>query len=987
MRDLNIIDCLEEQGLLGRVMKDLLGCDHEPLPGQTVRCPNAEVHHNSDRKPSFVVHGSLAGGKCMAGCGLEGKLLDLVCKLHSLPDEAAAARWLEERYLNGRHGLAPRRRRRDSHEATTDAAQTSSGERERHSQIAIRVRTNVARAVSRGADMETTYEIRDADGALVATHGRVDPETGDKRMYWKGGLGGRPVKDLPLYGTELLARCREAPVVVCEGEKAADALRALKFLALATVTGAASTPSKAALEPLAERTVYLWPDADRPGREHMDRVASALGELYADVYIVAWTEAPDKGDAADLVGAGGSRDDVEHLLRSAASWTPLARPAADTDSEPAEEEAGGRARNNQATVLVKLAERSGMEFFHDGAGTPYSSLGRETWAVEKSAFRSCLTGLYFDEHGTVTSDQALRDATRQIAAIATRRGAEREVHVRCAHHDGAVYLDLADQERRVVKIDADGWRLVEDPPVRFERPPAMRSLPVPERGGSMAELRRFLNIRDDESWLMVQACVVSTLSKGPYPVLTLSGEAGSGKSTAALVLRGLLDPNEAPLRTTPKDERDLFLAARNGWVPTFDNVSRLPAWLSDALCRVSTGGGFSTRTLFSNDEETIFRVRRPVVVTGIGDVTARDDLADRAVTVGLEPIEGGRRDEEGLLRDLEAARPRLLGAILDAVSTALRRLPGVRLEDPPRLADFARWVVAAEPALDCGESTFLPTYERQRASSAETAIEASSVAMEVRRLVEEKGGFQGTASELLESLSDKAGEAVSSRRGWPKTPSHLSSELNKAASSLRNVGIRVHRYQEGSSGSRKLIRLSVLPGEENVDAADAADAFPPAERISAADAADASPTLADAADASGGSASECAGRASAAASATASAASGEKGLNHAGWRRGVGGVGESAVPQAGTRSDPLEATQGRVKTESLHGAAAPSADPAAEREPDLKDGARREDEEDLAFPFGANAPPERSMPDSDPFVQECTLMRSSRTTGGPGARQ
>src|SRR5262249_19021261 len=155
--------------------------------------------------------------------------------------------------------------------------------------------------------------------------------------------------------------------------------------------------------------------------------------------------------------------------------------------------------------------------------------------------------------------------------------------------------------------------------------------------------------------------------------LAVTGEQGSAKSTLLRLLRALIDPNVAAIRSFPHDERDLIIAASNGWLPCFDNASSIPIWLSDALCRLATGGGFATRTLYENDEETIFNAMRPVCVNGIEDVVNRGDLADRAIALVLPRIaEEQRKTEAALWHAFERERPAILGALLDAVSGALR---------------------------------------------------------------------------------------------------------------------------------------------------------------------------------------------------------------------------------------------------------------------------------------------------------------------------
>ena len=204
-------------------------------------------------------------------------------------------------------------------------------------------------------------------------------------------------------------------------------------------------------------------------------------------------------------------------------------------------------------------------------------------------------------------------------------------------------------------------------------------------------------------------------NRGPYPVIALSGEQGSAKSTFSAILRSLLDPNTAPLRALPREDRDLFIAASNGHVLAFDNVSGLPGWISDTLCRLATGGGFAVRQLYTDQDEVLFDAARPVILNGIEEIVTRPDLADRAVFLTLQPIpEEHRRPEQELWAAFEAERPRILGVLLDAVVVGLKRLPETRLEKLPRMADFALWATACETALWPGRHLLVGLFRQSR---------------------------------------------------------------------------------------------------------------------------------------------------------------------------------------------------------------------------------------------------------------------------------
>jgi hypothetical protein len=200
----------------------------------------------------------------------------------------------------------------------------------------------------------------------------------------------------------------------------------------------------------------------------------------------------------------------------------------------------------------------------------------------------------------------------------------------------------------------------------------------------------------------------------PQPLLAISGEQGSAKTVLSKLLKALIDPNVAPVRSLSREERELMIAANNGYLLAFDNLSGLPSWVSDALCRLATGGSFAVRQLYTDDEEILFEAARPILLNGIEEVVSRPDLGDRAIFLTLAPIREAQRRAEGeLWREFQTARPRILGALLDAVAHGLRALGGVQLDQLPRMADFAVWITACEPAL-WPTGTFARAYAANR---------------------------------------------------------------------------------------------------------------------------------------------------------------------------------------------------------------------------------------------------------------------------------
>ena len=327
----------------------------------------------------------------------------------------------------------------------------------------------------------------------------------------------------------------------------------------------------------------------------------------------------------------------------------------------------------------------------------------------------------------------------------------------------------------------------------------MLALPAPQTGGDISDLRNIINVRKEKDWVLIFSWLIGAFSPdGPYPILLVHGEQGSAKSTTARILRELIDPSAAPLRTLPRSERDLMIMAKNSWVIAFDNLSGVKPWLSDSLCRLSTGGGFSTRGLHTDSDEVIFDAERPILLNGIDDIANRQDLASRSLIISLPRIpEDKRMLEHDLWREFEAMRPKIIGSILDTISFALRNLNNVNCDSYPRMADFAKWIVASEPSLPWKSGKFLKYYQANQRESAFSAFESDNIAMAIKKFIEENNEWEGTASDLKSDLeSYKTYEEFTTDKSWPKTPSYLSNRISRISDSLRSVGIDVEHKRK-----------------------------------------------------------------------------------------------------------------------------------------------------------------------------------------------
>ncbi len=610
-------------------------------------------------------------------------------------------------------------------------------------------------------------------------------------------------------------------VYITEGEKKAMALCQAGLTAVGVggvdcwkVKGKEELiPDLAALR-LTGRTVYVVYDYDpKPTtRENVTRAKQRLAAvlLKAGAKLVLGVDLPP--------GPGGAKQGADDYLLAQGPETfralvALARPVlAAGDAAKA-----SKGKLTVCDMLLEVATGPGTELWNDADGEKtYATLrseGRvEHLPVRSKAYRAHISYGTFLKYRVSPGTQTVQDVLNTLEGRAKHEGRRHPVFVRVAGDGGKLYLDLCDEAGRVAEVDADGWRVVIDPPVRFRRPKGMLALPAPEEGGAASDLRRFVNVTDAH-WPLLAGWMVGALNpRGPYPLLKLLGEQGSSKSTTTRVVKSVIDPNVAPVRSAPKEERDLMIAAGNGWLLGFDNLSYVPPELSDAMCRLATGGGIARRTLYSDDEETILQAVRPVILNGIEDIGFRSDLLDRSVVVSLPRIEAkARRPEDTFWAEFEEARPRLLGVLLTAVSAAIKNLPAVKAAggEWPRMADFAQWAVAAEGALGLETGEFLTAYEANRLEAGRGVLESSPVVTALRALLDRVHEFEGTVSQLLGKLA----VGVDTRqKGWPGNARALAGVLARLAPNLRAAGIVVE--QLGVRENQKLWRVSVAAEAE-----------------------------------------------------------------------------------------------------------------------------------------------------------------------------
>jgi hypothetical protein len=470
-------------------------------------------------------------------------------------------------------------------------------------------------------------------------------------------------------------------------------------------------------------------------------------------------------------------------------WTEIdAQPTSLNDDRSVDETENER--QSQASQLVAYVQTR-AELFHDENKDVYAQ-DRDTGEVRRvdgRQFRDWLVASFYKETTKSARDQSVREALSTLSGLGRFDGQCLPVHVRVAGSSNQYFLDLAiPGDSRAICIEPGRWYIHDSPSVMFIRSEAMQPLPMPIKGASMSTLWKIANIPEDQQ-LLVQAWLVECLRPDtPFPLIELMGEQGTAKSTTHTALRRLIDPNACDLRSAPKSAEDVFVGARACLMVCYENVSHLSAQVQDALCTVATGGGYAKRKLFTDADESIINVKRPVSINGISATVTAQDLIDRTLSIEMAVVRE-RVEVTRLLQEYEANHGQLLGALLDIAAKALDLLPSMHLPagDKPRLVEFALLGMAVAEALGRSGNTFMQQFNNSRQESIARTIDASPVAGAVLEWIERHpNGRRASAMVLMDEIGKFRPTYCDM---WPRSAKSFADSLRRAAPALRQMGI------------------------------------------------------------------------------------------------------------------------------------------------------------------------------------------------------
>jgi hypothetical protein len=495
---------------------------------------------------------------------------------------------------------------------------------------------------------------------------------------------------------------------------------------------------------------------------------------------------------------------------------------------------------SQATLIVNLAKEQSALLFHDEFGAAYACFNvgghREIHKLKSKGFKLWLQRIYYERLHTVPRRDAIGAALDLLEAVALYDGPKHAVFRRRATVEGRLYIDICNDQWQAYEVDTQGWRIVSNPPIFFVRSASMGALPLAEHVDSkqgLERLRGLLRVRHNNDFIIIVGFLLNALGGvGPYPVIIFTGEPGSTKTTHAKVLRSLTDPNAVPVRSPPRDVRDVYIVATKSAMVVYNNVSYLPDWMSDALCVVTEGSGDSRRELYTDDDESLIYACAPGIIAAVENIITRGDLADRTLYSELTAVpKSERKTEPEFWAEVEQEQPAILGALLNGLVTGLKRLPTLEVDELPRMATFAKFVTACETEF-WDEGTFLAAYRANADNADVDVLESDTAVSTLRVFMGDRPKWEGTATQLLDALvnivrqpehaaeaehaaaveiavtmgikhdadvarlaqalreaRDKVRETLG--KGWPKRPHFLTGRLRRVGPQLRRAGIRI----------------------------------------------------------------------------------------------------------------------------------------------------------------------------------------------------
>lgn len=468
--------------------------------------------------------------------------------------------------------------------------------------------------------------------------------------------------------------------------------------------------------------------------------------------------------------------------------------------EDTEETSVVNSKLNQANVLLEaILSNKNIVLFHDEQKNGYISLEieghQEILSLKSKAMKRWVAHQIYTTQRKAPSGEIIKNVLSVLEGKALFEGEEIQLQNRVSWYNNELFYDLTNSNHQVVKINKDGWEVLDKAPIIFKRYPHNKTQVVPSKTGDINLLLNYVNIASPEHRLLLLVFLVSCFVPGiPHAMLVIFGAQGSSKSTLSKLARLLVDPSLIEVASFPHNQKELIQALAHHYFLFFDNVSHINEEESDTLCKAITGGGYTKRELYSDDEDIIYSFMRCIGMNGINLVTTRPDLLERSLLLELERIDSSnRKTENELYQSFFTDLPVILGGVFDVLVKALKIKPEIKIELNHRMADWTLWGCAIAEALGYSKEEFLNAYQNNLTKQNEMLLNDNVVATAIITFMEDQEQWKSTPTILLDKLVSHAmlKDIDTREKYWPKGAGALSRKLNELSTPLKQMGYSI----------------------------------------------------------------------------------------------------------------------------------------------------------------------------------------------------
>lgn len=444
--------------------------------------------------------------------------------------------------------------------------------------------------------------------------------------------------------------------------------------------------------------------------------------------------------------------------------------------------------------LIDLIETTPYPLHHDDQGTGYCSINhngiQKIVKIFSTEFEQWISYEYYTLHSKIPNQTILKGFYNYLSVKAQRSGTEISLYNRIAYVNGNIIIDLADGLNTAVIVNDAGRNTQVNPPVLFQRYSHQEALPQPISGGNLRDLLPLMALSSDQEKCLVLSWLVASLIPNiERNFLLIEGPPGSGKTTLAKMLKSLLDPMKGASLHLSKKDREVAQVIDHHAVPLFDNVEMISKPVSDLFCQTYSGGSYSTKALYTNDDDFVFHLTGNAIFTSVQLRNLQTDFLNRTIKIKLNTMKNINRESgSGIFSKFNQIQPQLFGALLDTLVKTIKIKERIPVPTISRTVDFDHYCIAAAEVLGFGKDVFIKARQANERLKLKGMIAGTPLINALDNFLINNGNqWSGYMSQLLQQLPQYAtpGDYL------PQHANILSGNIKKLRHELETAGIYV----------------------------------------------------------------------------------------------------------------------------------------------------------------------------------------------------